>query len=131
MRKTLILIFVLLGLDQAVAQTAKELDGISKVGYCYGALSKWDLLVPVPPQCNKPNPTTAVCQQAASDARRMDRFIAYLSQRMFNSDAAFKVSESAQQKGETDAESCNKANPGMTEPHCPHIDTCLTMVPPQ
>ena len=131
MRQALILIFLLFGIDQAVAGTAKDLDEISKVGYCYGALTKWQLLVPIPAECNKPNPSSAICQTVAKDARKIDQLIAYLTQHMFNSNEMFKASETAQDRGETEAINCKKANPGMTEPHCPQINACLTMNPPR
>jgi hypothetical protein len=130
MRKTLILIFSLFGIGQAVAQAAVNLDELSKAAYCYGALTKWQRLHPLPAECTQPNVNSAICQAGARDARRIDQFIAYLTQRMFVSAATFKASESAQEKGESDAINCKEANPGTTEPYCPRIDTCMTMDPP-
>jgi hypothetical protein len=131
MRKTLILIFSLFGISQAVAQTATDFDGLAKVAYCYGALTKWQMLHPLPAECTQPNANSAICQTGAKDARKIDQFIAYLSQRMLISRATFNAYESAQEKGEADATNCKEANPGMIEPNCPRIAACLTMDPPQ
>jgi hypothetical protein len=129
MRKGLIFIFSLLAMNPAIAKTATDLDQLSKVAYCYGALTRWQRLHPRP-ECTQPNPKSATCQAAANDARKIDQFIAYLSQRIFTSDATFKANQSAQDKGEADATDCEVANPGMIEPYCPRIDACLTMDPP-
>jgi hypothetical protein len=129
MRKAVLLVFSLLVINQAVAKTSVNLDELSKMAYCYGALTKWQRLHPRP-ECNQPNPKSASCQAAAKDARKIDQLIAYLSQRIFRSDSTFKANETAQDKGEADATDCNEANPGMIEPNCPRIDACLTIDPP-
>ena len=131
MRKTLILICFLTGISQAAAQTVADLGEISKVAYCYGALTRWRRLHPLPPECPQRIDSSPVCQAAAKDARKIDQFIAYLSQRMFASDATFRAGQEAQEKGESDATNCKEGNPDMIEPQCPKIDACLTMDPPR
>jgi hypothetical protein len=130
MRNALILVALLIGLGAAWAQTATDMDEMSKVAYCYGALTQWQMLHPLPAECTSRHANSAVCRTQAKYARKIGQFIAYLRDRMFASQRTFSASELAQDKGEADATNCKQLEQDITGHECSRADACLTMNPP-